>query len=731
MVETAHAAAMHAETVFTASNSLRWIVLVPLLGSIINFLLGARIQKAFGRAPIALIGTGASLAAFGIVVANFFTLRAMDPSARILVDELFPWMQIGNLDVSIAFQLDPLSAVMTLVVTGIGSLIHIYSYGYMDHEPAVWRFFALLNLFMFAMLTLVLGDNMLVMFVGWEGVGLCSWGLIGFWHSDHTNTNAANKAFLVNRIGDFTFLLGMFALFWTLAGEGVATLTFRELTHAVGALEGHTVLGMTTATFVTLFLFIGATGKSAQIPLYVWLPDAMAGPTPVSALIHAATMVTAGVYMIARLNFLFSMAPVTMEIIAFIGAATALFAATIGLTQYDIKKVLAYSTVSQLGYMFMAMGVGAYGAGVFHLVTHAFFKACLFLGSGSVIHAMHHEQDMRNMGGLRHYMPITFGTFFISTLAIAGLPPFAGFFSKDEILWQAWLANPLLWAIGFLAAGMTAFYMFRQVFMTFFGECRADEHVKEHLHESSASMTIPLIVLAAGAISIGWLGIPAALGGNNHFEKWLEPVMGQHQMVAVEHAAPADGDAHATGHAVVDDHATSNAEAVSHSADAAHGGGHGDHDPMVEYGLMASSIAMALGGIFLAWLMYSRKSLDPDRFARIAGGVPYRLSFNKYYVDEIYYGTFLAGTLALARALSWFDRTVVDGIVNGVARVTSVISNVHAAFDTYIVDGLVNGTAAIIDRSGGGLRLVQSGSINAYLYVIMLAVTVALLARAW
>jgi NADH-quinone oxidoreductase subunit L len=650
---------------------------------------------------------------------NFLALRGMEPASRMLVDELFPWMQIGNLDVSIAFQMDPLSAVMTLVVTGIGSLIHIYSYGYMDHEPSAWRFFALLNLFMFAMLTLVLGDNLLVMFVGWEGVGLCSWGLIGFWHSDHNNTNAANKAFIVNRIGDFTFILGMFALFWTLAGEGVATVTFRELVHAVGALEGHTLLGMSTATFVTLFLFIGATGKSAQIPLYVWLPDAMAGPTPVSALIHAATMVTAGIYMIARLNFLFTMAPATLNVIACIGAATALFAATIGLTQYDIKKVLAYSTVSQLGYMFLAMGVGAYTAGVFHLVTHAFFKACLFLGSGSVIHAMHHEQDMRNMGGLRHYMPITFATFFISTLAIAGLPPFAGFFSKDEILWKAWLANPALWAVGFLAAGMTAFYMFRQVFMTFFGECRADHHTKEHLHESSPVMTMPLVILAAGAITVGWLGIPAALGGNNVFEHWLEPVMAQHETAGSHGAVAAHGGGHGESHAA----------AAAHGD--AHGGGHHEHDTATEYALMGASIAMALGGIFLAWLMYSKKSLDPDRFAGIAGGVPYRLSFNKYYVDEIYYGTVLAGTLALSRGLALFDRVVIDGIVNGVASVTRVASAVNGAFDKYVIDGIVNGTAAAVDRSGGAMRLVQSGSINGYLYVIMLAVAAVLLARVW
>jgi NADH-quinone oxidoreductase subunit L len=693
MVEHAQHAAAHHETVALASQSLRWIVLVPLLGAITNFLLGTRIQKAGGRMAIAVIGSLASLTAFGVVVANFLHLRSLEPASRLLVDTLFPWIQIGGVDVSIAFQFDPLSAVMTLVITGIGSLIHIYSYGYMDHEPNVWRFFALLNLFLFAMLTLVLGDNLLVMFIGWEGVGLCSWGLIGFWHSDHTNTNAANKAFLVNRVGDFFFILGMLGLFWTLAGVGQPTLVFRELAQSVHLLEGHTLMGLSAATFITLFLFLGATGKSAQIPLYVWLPDAMAGPTPVSALIHAATMVTAGVYMIGRLNFLFAMAPGTMEFVAIIGATTALFAASIGLTQFDIKKVLAYSTVSQLGYMFVAMGVGAYSAGIFHLVTHAFFKACLFLCSGSVIHAMHHEQDMRKMGGLRKYMPITFATFFISTLAIAGIFPFAGFFSKDEILWKAWQHSKILWGMGFLAAGMTAFYMFRQVFMTFFGECRADEHTIENLHESHASMTIPLVILAGGAITVGWLGIPEALGGSNHFHHWLAPVLDPH-----------------------------------FGAAAAHHGGH--HDLATEYMLMGASTAMALGGIGLAYLMYYRQVLNPATFASIGGGIPHRLSFNKYYIDEIYYATVLAGTLALSRALSWFDRVVVDGIVNRVATIVRILSDVHGWFDRTFIDGLVNGTAAVVDRSGGALRLVQSGSINGYLYVILIVVTLVLFAKA-
>ncbi len=686
---------------------LRWIPLLPLIGSVVNFLFGAEIQKRMGRGAVAAIACLMPILSFVIVVGHFQELRGYGPSDRIILDSVLPWIHIGSLNVDIAFQFDPLSAVMALVVTGIGSLIHIYSYGYMDHEPAAWRFFALLNLFMFAMLTLVLGDNLLVMFVGWEGVGLCSWGLIGFWYTDHANTTAGNKAFIVNRIGDFGVVLGMFALFWSLDASGHATLVFRELADNVRHLDGMIIWGLPVATLVTLLLFFGATGKSAQIPLYIWLPDAMAGPTPVSALIHAATMVTAGVYMIGRLNFLFSMAPQTLEIVAWTGGATAFFAATIGLAQYDIKKVLAYSTVSQLGYMFMAMGVGAYAAGIFHLVTHAFFKACLFLGSGSVIHAMHHEQDMRKMGGLRKYMPITFGTFFIATLAIAGIPFFAGFFSKDEILWKAFLHNPMLWGVGFLAAAMTAFYMFRQVFMTFFGECRADHHTKEHLHESSWSMTMPLVVLAAGSIMAGYLGVPPALGGTNRFEQWLEPVM-HHQTAA---------------HGVV---------AATHGVvTAAHGEGHGGHSLAQEYGLMAASVGVALLGIFLAYLMYSRRTIKPDTFTSLARGVPHRVIFNKYYVDEIYYGTVLAGTLALSRVLAWFDRTVVDGVVNGAASLTRAASWVNGAFDFRIIDGLVNLVATLVDKIGGRVRLIQTGSINGYIYVIAAVVTAVLLVRTW
>ena len=732
-----------------SSDLLRWIPLLPLIGSGVNFLLGAGIQKRFGRAGVAAIACAASIASFVLVAMSFFDLKALPVESRTILDSVMPWIQVGSLHVDIAFQFDPLSAVMTLVVTFVGSIIHIYSYGYMDDEPSAWRYFALLNLFMFSMLTLVLGDNLLVMFVGWEGVGLCSWGLIGFWYSNLDNARAGNKAFIVNRIGDFGFILGVFALFWSLDSSGHGTLVFRDLAANASHLQGMMIWGLPVATVVTLLLFVGATGKSAQIPLYIWLPDAMAGPTPVSALIHAATMVTASVYMIGRLNFLFSMAPLTLEVVAYTGAATAFFAATIGLAQNDIKKVLAYSTVSQLGYMFMGMGVGAYAAGIFHLMTHAFFKACLFLGSGSIIHAMHHEQDMRNMGGLRRYMPITFLTFLLATLAISGIPGTAGFFSKDEILWRSFLYDRWIWAIGFVAAGMTAFYMFRQVFMTFFGECRADEHVKEHLHESSGWMTVPLIVLALGAVFAGYIGVPSALGGSNRFEQWLEPVMGHERRIAsAGHAVSGSASSAAepgvfgVSKAVAADGASQLgvrrvAETLQYGEHAEeHGAGGAEHENdghggALEYGLMAASVGIGLLGILLAYLIYGSGALSAEWFTSFAGGVPYKLIYNKYYIDEIYYGSFLAGTIGLSRVFGWFDRTVVDGLVNGAAAITRMASWINGAVDAYIVDGLVNLTANVVRRIGGGVRRLQTGSINGYLYVLIGVVAAVLLARVW
>jgi len=687
MQESVHIA--HEATIHTVSY-LRWIPLLPLLGAIINGIGGAWIQKNLGKKVVGAIACATPLLGFVLALRAFFQLLGLDPAERLLLDNVFPWIHVGNLNVDVAFQVDPLSSVMILIITGVGGLIHIYSTAYMHEEPAYWRYFAYLNLFTFAMLTLVLGDNLLLMFVGWEGVGLCSYALIGFWYSEWANASAGSKAFIVNRVGDFGFMCATFLLFWTLAETGHPTLLFREITQYAPLLEGHVFWGVGTVTLITMLMFVGATGKSAQIPLYVWLPDAMAGPTPVSALIHAATMVTAGVYMIARLSILFDMAPTTGAVIASVGAATAFFAATIGTTQFDIKKVLAYSTVSQLGFMFIAMGVGAYATGVFHLMTHAFFKACLFLGSGSVIHAMHHEQDMRKMGGLKKWMPYTYATYLLSTLAIAGIPPFSGFFSKDEILWKAFSGgHQIVWFVAVCAAAMTAFYMFRSVYMTFEGESRADDHTKHHLHESPLAMTIPLMILAALATFSGFLNIPHALFGHARFDGWLAPV-------------------------------------VEHGAHAAH------HDvEIIEYVLMAFSVAVAVAGILVARAMYQTGTLKPDRLVDAFGGKLYRTVYNKYYVDEAYDATVIAGTMNLSRVLAWFDATIVDGIVNGSAAIVKVLSQAYGLFDHYVVDGAVNGVGALTSLIGGGVRRLQTGNINAYLYVIVLAVVGVMMARIW
>ncbi|HEY7218812.1 MAG TPA: NADH-quinone oxidoreductase subunit L [Candidatus Binatia bacterium] len=667
------------------TDFIRWIVFLPLLGAIVNGLLGAKIQKSMGKGAISLLACAPVVIAFVLSSYAFFILKGLEAEKRFLIDNLYPWIQLGSLKVDMAFLIDPLSAVMILIVTGVGGLIHIYATGYMHEDKAFWRFFAYLNLFTAAMLTLVLGDSLLLLFVGWEGVGLCSYALIGFWYTDHANARAGNKAFIVNRVGDFGFVLGMFLLFWSLDAQGHGSLTFREMVKWAPSIKDSMIWGMPVITLATLLLFIGATGKSAQIPLFVWLPDAMAGPTPVSALIHAATMVTAGVYMTARMNVFFSMAPATLHVIAVIGVATALVAATIALTQFDIKKVLAYSTVSQLGYMFIGVGVGGYAAAIFHLMTHAFFKACLFLGSGSVIHAMHHEQDMRKMGGLKAWMPVTFVTFFISVLAIAGFPPFAGFFSKDEILWLA--ASNEHWGIWFFAvggAGMTAFYMFRQLFMTFYGKCRADHHTQEHLHESPQVMTLPLVALAVGAVLAGFIGLPGVLGGSQ-FAQWMEPVIRAHEEVRASHA--------------------------------------------LEWGLMAVSVSVAALGAFIAFLMYYRESLSPEMFANLAGGFLYRLFDRKWYFDEVYQVIFVNGTLLLARFGSLFDQYIIDGIVDGSAALVRFASWLNGLFDQYIIDGMVNLVANVTFGIGNKFRRVQTGNINSYLYGILIAVVLLIIAK--
>jgi len=678
---------------------IRLIVALPLIGAAINFLLGARLQKMFGKRVIGLIGCGVVIMAFILAARTFFVMLTLAPENRFMLDDLWKWFDVGGLNLDIAFWLDPLSMIMTLIITGVGGLIHIYSTGYMHDDDGFWRFFGWLNLFTFAMLVLVLGDNMWLMFVGWEGVGLCSFALIGFWYKVQANTTAGNKAFIVNRVGDLAFVIALYSLFAGLQAVGHPTLVTREVAQYApllagvpigfaGFLSGHQLVG-----FVTLLMFIGATGKSAQIPLYVWLPDAMAGPTPVSALIHAATMVTAGIYMVARLNFLFSMSPFTMGVIALVGGATALFAATIGLAQNDIKKVLAYSTVSQLGYMFAALGVGAYTAAVFHLMTHAFFKACLFLGSGSVIHAMGGEQDMRKMGGLRHKMPITFWTFVAATFALCGIFPFAGFFSKDEIIWQAFShGHFVVWLFLLLGAGCTVFYMSRQVYMTFFGEFRGTHEQEHHLHESPPSMSYVLIVLGLLSVVGGWLKFPEFMIAFKPFEEFLDPIFSSE----VTHRITESGLHH-----------------------------HG-----IEAAFAVITFVVVIVGWYLADMMYRQHTLDPARFSEMFGGVPYEWVYNKYYVDEFYDRAVVQPYLQATRAFAWFDTNIIDGVVNLAARIILFGSWISGLFDKYVVDALVNFASNVTFEVGGRLRRLQTGSINGYLYGILAAVMLILLVRA-
>ncbi|MGE5246752.1 MAG: NADH-quinone oxidoreductase subunit L [Verrucomicrobiota bacterium] len=613
------------------------------------------------RKLVAFIAPAVVGAAFAVSVSCVLALAARPESERTFVQVLFPWIQAGSFLAPVGFQLDPLSAVMALVVTGVGFLIHVYSVGYMSHDRAFARYFVYLNLFMFAMLVLVLADNYLLMFVGWEGVGLCSYLLIGFWYEKQSASDAGKKAFVVNRVGDFGFLLAMFLIFWTFG-----SVSYTEVFARVPALSAGGVLTTGLATAITLLMFLGATGKSAQIPLYVWLPDAMEGPTPVSALIHAATMVTAGVYMVARSSALFLLAPQTMMVVAVIGAATAIYSATIGICQNDIKRVLAYSTVSQLGYMFLACGVGAFAAGIFHLMTHAFFKALLFLASGSVIHALSGEQDMRKMGGLRRYIPVTYWTMFAATLAISGIPGLSGFFSKDEILWQSFsstLGGPGLWAVGTAAAGITAFYMFRLIFLTFFGSPRMDPEVEKHVHESPWTMTLPLVILAVLAIAGGWVGIPAVLGGGNAFEHWLAPVF--------HRAAPEAAHAAAGG-----------AEAAVH------------HPAALELGLMALSVGVAVLGIALAYYLYRAHAETPRELAS-RWPVLYRVVYRKYYIDEFY---------------EWAV----------VRRVVGAAVWLWEMFDVRFIDAIVDGIADLVCGAGDRIRRIQAGIVGGYAFALLL-----------
>ena len=675
----------------TVKSSLWLIPSLPLAGAVINGLLRRRLPARL----IHIVGCASVFFAFLLSVSGFIALiRIEEPHNRFLIQSLYQWLLTvwdqGRFSLDVAFRLDPLSASLCLVVTGVGFLIHLYSVGYMAGDESQGRYFAYLNLFTFSMLLLVLADNLLLMFVGWEGVGLCSYLLIGFWFSDLEKAQAGMKAFIVNRVGDFGFFVGLMLLFWTLfegSGARVTGLNFHELREAIPLLgSAGPILGVGVATWVALLFFVGATGKSAQIPLYIWLPDAMAGPTPVSAFIHAATMVTAGVYMIVRLNFLYAIAPAAMTVVAVVGAVTAFYAATIALTQNDIKRVLAYSTISQLGYMFLAVGVAAFSTGIFHLITHAFFKALLFLGAGSVIHAVH-SNDMQEMGGLKKYMPYTYLTFMTAYLAISGIPPLSGFMSKDEILWATFnshLSIPglgkVLWALGLLGAGFTAFYMTRLVALTFLGTFRSGPDKESHLHESPLVMTLPLMVLAVLSVVGGVIGLPAVTHLPNLLSDFLSPML-------VGHGT--------SGHAV--------------------------HAYGLEVLLMLISTGVALTGIALGYHFYVKRPELPAqikaRFVKM-----HRLLFNKYYVDEIYQALFLRPVLKVVSLSGRFDLKGIDGAVNLSSRITAKFSFLVGWEDLTVVDGAVNGLANICQRWGAWIRQVQTGRIQHYLYSVVLGI---------
>ncbi len=685
------------------------IPLLPFVGFLVNVAVGRRLPK-----------TASGTVACGAMVGSFLAAAAaswpiLTGAARVVEQVVYRWIPSGDLDLAFALRLDPLATVMALVVTGVGSLIHIYSVGYMHEEPdpEYARYFSYLNLFAAFMLVLVLAANLPVLFVGWEGVGLCSYLLIGFWYHKRSAADAGKKAFVVNRIGDFGFLLGMLLVYRTFG-----TFDFAELATRIEPMAPEATMGVLTT--VALLLFVGATGKSAQIPLYVWLPDAMEGPTPVSALIHAATMVTAGVYMIGRNAVLFSHAPLALEVVAVVGVATALLAATIGLVQNDIKRVLAYSTVSQLGFMFLAMGVGAYAAGIFHLYTHAFFKALLFLGSGAVIHALSGEQDIRRMGGLKRDLPVTYWTFLAGAMAIAGVPLLSGFFSKDEILYRTFASgHRVLWTVAAATSWLTAIYMFRLVFRTFHGERAAPvaepagaqaggPHAPSppdpgspvahgpsapgtpghghggRLHEAPPSMAIPLVILAIGSVVAGYVGVPHALGGENRIERFLEPSFHAGEPARREAAWPAGG---APEEAV--------AGAAAQAAEAVAGGAG------LELTLMAVSIALALGGIAVATEVFLRRREAADRVAARFPRI-YRLLLGKYFVDELYDALFVRPTKAISTSVLW--------------------RGVDAGF----IDGAVDGVGRSVRSAGTTLRRAQTGSVRVYAASLFLGVVLVI-----
>ena len=682
-----------------------WLIpMFPLLGAVLMLLVGRLLDRqhplgppeddgrhghheaAPGRKLIDILCPGMVLVSFLFSAGAIWQLQGVEGHSY----EVVKWTWLAGLDSATGaglkaftaewgFLLDSLSAVMILVVTGIGFLIHVYSTGYMAHDGGYYRFFGFLNLFLFFMLVLVLGNNYALLFVGWEGVGFCSFGLIGFYFRKQSASNAANKAFIVNRVGDAGFILGMLLAFSTLG-----TLKFTEIGPALaaGGFQAEDAWG--PLSLMGLLFFVGAAGKSAQLPLHVWLPDAMEGPTPVSALIHAATMVTAGVYLVARSSEIYMLAPNAMLLVAVVGALTAIFAASIGLVQYDIKRVLAYSTVSQLGYMFLACGVGAFWVGIFHLYTHAFFKALLFLGSGSVIHAVGGEQDMRRMGALKDKIPVTYRTMLVGALAIAGIPGLAGFFSKDEILWKTYSSHHLLlYALGLLTALLTAFYMFRLIYMTFHGDDRVAPGT--HVHESPRSMTVPLVILAAGSILAGWIGTPPVFGPVHDalpsLEHWLD------SSVAVP------GSEH--------------------------------HSALLEWGLMALSVALALAAIWFAGRKFRTARYEGKPMRALLGAFLHRLLLNKYNVDEIYGKLFVRGAAKGGGGkMAEFDRQVVDGAVNGVGLATRVSSSVTMWIDKYVVDLLVNVVGYGVKFVSYPVRMFQTGLVQNYALLFLIGVGV-------
>jgi len=810
-----------------------WLWLIPVfpaIGATINGLFGVRIQRAIGKRAVHLIAIGMMTLSFLVALYSFSRLHGLAPGERHLQDTLWTMVGSGRLSFDLAFALDPLSMMMVLIITFIGTLIHVFSTGYMADEPSYWRFFAYLNLFVFAMLLLVMGDNFAVMFFGWEGVGLASYLLISFWYTDVEKAKAGMKAFVVNRFGDFGFILGLFLLFWSLGGiweprndarsltyvpepaavapAGAAnpyadsaprfvdvdghrvrvgpTMSFRELrdqvviekTGVAEHLKHQSVWGFALMAVVGILLFVGAMGKSAQLPLYVWLPDAMAGPTPVSALIHAATMVTAGVYMVARLSFLYAMSPTAMGWVAAIGALTALFAATIGFVQYDIKKVLAYSTVSQLGFMFIGVGVGAFWAGSYHLLTHAFFKATLFLASGSVILGCHHEQDMRKMGGLKKYMPVTAATYLVATWAIAGFPWASGFYSKDEILWKAFTARdlaflghpapwlgPAIFLLGIVTAACTSFYMFRSYYMTFTGTYRGGEgHQDEHDEDPHAALAAPHHVTAAHPHDGADHARAKAQELHAHTAGHGAPDVSGHAPAVGAHAATA-GAHGAAGHAAASSHG---AAATAHGHDGGHHGGvpHESplsitfvlvvlasgavlagllgvpmlwthHEPALEHWLAPSlpaevsfahyphatewlfqglGVLAASVGWFFARLLFKdgRSHVPRDLKKRLFGF--WTVVYNKYYVDEAYHALVVRPSLNFARLFFWFDQHVIDWFVNFVGWVGRLVGTIDGAIDTYLVDGAVNAVAGLFGEAGRAMRRIETGRIHTYLY---------------